>query len=636
MNDLETDWRWLREYIECGSQEAFARLVAEHVDMVYSACLRQLRDRHLAEDATQAVFVVLAGKGRGILPATPLAAWLYNAARLVCANVRRVEARRKYHEAQVAVGARQMMPAETNWDEIAVVLDEVMGMLRNGERELLVLRFFQGQSIDEIGRRLDISPKTAQKRLERALNRLRKRLACQGMATSSIALGGVLSVNAVQAAPRELAQSTARAVLNPASLPRNITILANGAITMMNLAKAKLAAIVCTGVILMGGGIALQQASARPEAPATTAPAAANTDPLVQAVLELDGLIQEEKKAGITRFRYVGATAFDLSDVNSCAMAATLELPNAGTVASTTARVGRTSLLGDMRFWDRQGRVLRFTIEDQKDDTGFYQLQFADPVVPKALFQLVMTSKVPASFLPLLLRRDGKLWCFEYRNMTQDCLNYYELILPPSAIFVDCSFQVVSTRSVNGRATVIVRNYTGPQADGSGYLVFLWPERDGTSLADLPGEYRGLREARVVKLAEEYRNKMTAILSGEAYSDQSTPLNAWLTLNSGIVRNDAAQLSAVRYPGGPQRNESDILATWETWRPGLANVDLLTTAAWPEKPKEGYLHTIEVCRRGSLIRTDTYVLIYSKGMWYWLGNQGNHWSRDLSAFEALR
>lgn len=118
MNELETDWRWLHEYIECGSQEAFARLVAEHLDMVYSACLRQLRDRHLAEDATQAVFVVLAGKGRGILPATPLSAWLYNAARLVCANVRKVEARRKYHEAQVAVGARQMMPAETNWDEI--------------------------------------------------------------------------------------------------------------------------------------------------------------------------------------------------------------------------------------------------------------------------------------------------------------------------------------------------------------------------------------------------------------------------------------------------------------------------------------------------------------------------------------
>jgi hypothetical protein len=96
-----SDLDLLHEYIG-GSQAAFAELVSKYADLVYSAALRQVRDRHLAEDVTQAVFLLLARKARRIGRGAILAAWLHRASRYCASNALRMRANRQRHEQRAA------------------------------------------------------------------------------------------------------------------------------------------------------------------------------------------------------------------------------------------------------------------------------------------------------------------------------------------------------------------------------------------------------------------------------------------------------------------------------------------------------------------------------------------------------
>ena len=95
MND---DLTLLREYARHNSEEAFAALVSRHVNLVYSVALRQVRDAHLAEEITQAVFIILARKAGSLGPKTILSGWLCRTARYASANALTIQRRRQHRE----------------------------------------------------------------------------------------------------------------------------------------------------------------------------------------------------------------------------------------------------------------------------------------------------------------------------------------------------------------------------------------------------------------------------------------------------------------------------------------------------------------------------------------------------------
>src|SRR5829696_718868 len=142
------DWQCLSEYVREGSQSAFREVVSRHVDLVYATCRRVLpaRDAHLAEDATQAVFVILAKKARTIRRNTSLVGWLHNTARYVACNAMRVAANRRRHEMEAAQMPKNKRDATASNDVAEDMVDRALSRLEAQERDAILLRFFEGRS----------------------------------------------------------------------------------------------------------------------------------------------------------------------------------------------------------------------------------------------------------------------------------------------------------------------------------------------------------------------------------------------------------------------------------------------------------------------------------------------------------
>jgi RNA polymerase sigma factor (sigma-70 family) len=202
------DFDLLEEYAGHHSEAAFAALVERHVGLIYSAALRQVRDSQLAEEVTQATFLVLARKALRLRPGTTLSGWLYRTARFAACDALRSEQRRKQRE-QEAARMETGSVANPAWEEIAPVLDEAMSRLGEKDRRAVLLRFFENRSHGEVGAALGVSPDSARMRVARALEKLRAFLTRRGAVLSSTAVVGLLSAKAVQAAPAGLTTSVA-------------------------------------------------------------------------------------------------------------------------------------------------------------------------------------------------------------------------------------------------------------------------------------------------------------------------------------------------------------------------------------------------------------------------------------------
>ena len=199
------DQNLLEAFVKERSEAAFAEMVRRHLNLVYSASLRQLGgDAHAASDAAQRVFCELANKAPTLLGTRSLAGWLYNTARYVSARARRTEFRRSERERAYSMQMIQETQNPAPWKEVEAVLDEAMGDLGEADRQAVVLRYFRDESLAEVGRCLGASENAARMRVERALEKLRLALERRGVRCPSAALGTLLLTNAIGVAPTAL------------------------------------------------------------------------------------------------------------------------------------------------------------------------------------------------------------------------------------------------------------------------------------------------------------------------------------------------------------------------------------------------------------------------------------------------
>jgi len=254
MQDIP-DHDLLAQFAGDKSEEAFGELVRRHIGLVYSVALRRTDNPHQAEEITQAVFILLARKADSLGQKVVLGGWLYHTARLTAANFRRAEFRRIHHEQEAFMQSTLEETApDPVWLELSPLLDEAMARLGATDRDAVVLRYFEKKTLSEVGAALGIEERAAQKRVSRALEKLRQFFVKRGVVSTTDIVAGAISAHSVQAVPVTLAKSvTATALAKSAAAGGSTLTFSKGVLKLMSWTKSKTAIVTCVIVLLTAG-----------------------------------------------------------------------------------------------------------------------------------------------------------------------------------------------------------------------------------------------------------------------------------------------------------------------------------------------------------------------------------------------
>ncbi|RYD25266.1 MAG: sigma-70 family RNA polymerase sigma factor, partial [Verrucomicrobiaceae bacterium] len=207
------DAQLLQAFCRGGSQEAFATLARRHAGLLYHAALRQTGQADLAEEAAQNALAILARKAGSLLQSGPsLSAWLH---RTVCFEAAKLRRRERRHEDRLMKRCHDptLEPDDASlpevWEQVVPCLDKALDELPESDRQVVLLKYFEGWSFEEMARRLGGQSAAWRQRGSRALRRLRNRLARHGvvvpLAVLSAGLGSAFTQNASAAVTAALA-----------------------------------------------------------------------------------------------------------------------------------------------------------------------------------------------------------------------------------------------------------------------------------------------------------------------------------------------------------------------------------------------------------------------------------------------
>jgi RNA polymerase sigma factor (sigma-70 family) len=244
-----TDSELLHDYFERRSESAFAEIVDRYVALVYSVARRAVVDEHLAEDVTQTTFTILAREARHLSGRTVLSTWLHRTAFNQAAKLVRDEMRRRTREQEAY--AMQMLPTDSDhdWKRIAPMLDAALDKLAEADRAAILLRYFENKSAKEIGNALQLSEEAAQKRVTRALERLRGLLVNKTARLSASSLAALVASHAVDAAPLGLSTSVSAAAVAAGVIQGGTTISTLKFIVMSKLKTTVVSALVAAAIV---------------------------------------------------------------------------------------------------------------------------------------------------------------------------------------------------------------------------------------------------------------------------------------------------------------------------------------------------------------------------------------------------
>ena len=261
------DAELLERYVRDRDGAAFAELVHRHGPMVLGVCRRALGDTADAEDAFQAVWLVLVRKAANVSPRGMVGNWLYGVATRTAAHLRGQLARRRARQRELTDvtdprDTTAAMAAQTG--ELASILDDELGRLPPKYRAAVVLCELEGRAIKDAAADLGVPVGTVASRLARGRAMLAERLKTRGCAASTVA---TLLVGAASPVSARLAEAvTLLAAAAPHEVARNLTELAHGVLATMLGEKVRTAArFLLVAAVIVGTGVGVTATISQPE-----------------------------------------------------------------------------------------------------------------------------------------------------------------------------------------------------------------------------------------------------------------------------------------------------------------------------------------------------------------------------------
>jgi RNA polymerase sigma factor (sigma-70 family) len=260
MTEMTEAQKLLAEYATQRSEQAFRELVSRYIGLVSSTALRLLGgDTHSAEDVAQIVFFDLARSARTLSKDVMLGGWLHRHTCFVVSKTLRSERRRRLREEHASDMKSLHEDSTRSLAEFEPFLDQVIEQLGERDRIAILLRFFEQLDFASIGKELGSNEAAAQKRVERALERLHRLLKQKGCTLSLAAVGTTLGSQSLSAAPVPVAAAIASAALAGTTATTTANLATFNALTMTTLQKGIVAAAV--GLAVTTGVYEIHRAS---------------------------------------------------------------------------------------------------------------------------------------------------------------------------------------------------------------------------------------------------------------------------------------------------------------------------------------------------------------------------------------
>lgn len=355
----------------------------------------------------------------------------------------------------------------------------------------------------------------------------------------------------------------------------------------------------------------------------------------IQALFETYELAKEDESNRTEKIDGILAQVMKVDAEGNLVSLAIGPLENRSETATRELRFGPSGVPDE--FYDRQGRRLKVRTESVDWHKDPYVIVEASEEIPPGaalegvhVYRSTFEEAISGHF-PLLVKK-GLIWNLRSANESPNWLNHTHMILPPSAIVLQCNPTPTAIWQENGCVCVYLKQYTGEWASNGQQLVaFLWPDRDGSCVRDM-----SLMETEKSPRVREYEETLQAIKGGLDFDDQSTPLKAYLTYTCGILHREEEKLHRVMGKAGNWPDKDD--KTWKRWQDWIANAAVLETPEWSSEPEEWTVHPIFVARPGLVTCEDVHLCVYSRGKWYRVGNIGNpytdwkecaDWARSL-------